>query len=70
MDVKTTFLNGVIEEEVCVEQPKVLRHLIGSLKCADSSEHYTVSNRHPNLGTPGSTIISLGCEPLSYFGRR
>ena len=22
MDVKTTFLNGVIEEEVCIEQPQ------------------------------------------------
>jgi hypothetical protein len=22
MDVKTTFLNGVIEEEVCMEQPQ------------------------------------------------
>jgi hypothetical protein len=38
MDVKTTFLNGIIEEEVYIEQ-KVLRPLIGSHMYADSREH-------------------------------
>ena len=37
---------------------KVLRHLIESLMCADSSECCTVSNKHPVLGTPGSIAIS------------
>ena len=35
MDVKTTFLNGVIEEEVYIEQPKDLRLKTGSLMSAD-----------------------------------
>ena len=35
MDVKTNFLNGVVEEEVYVEQPLVLRHMTGSLMCVD-----------------------------------
>ena len=35
MNVKTTFLNGVVEEEVYVEQPLGLRHMTGSLTCAD-----------------------------------
>ena len=35
MDVKTDFLNGVVEEEVYVEQHLVLRHMTGSLMCVD-----------------------------------
>ena len=35
MDVKIAFLNGVVEEEVYVEQHSVLRHMIGSLMYVD-----------------------------------
>jgi hypothetical protein len=35
MDVKTTFLNGVVEEEVYVEKQKDSRHMIGKHMCAD-----------------------------------
>ena len=38
---------------------KVLRHLIGSLMRANSSKYCMVSNMHPVLCTPRSTIISL-----------
>ena len=57
MDVKTTFLNEVFEEEVYIKNHKVLRHLIGNLMCVDSSEHYTVSNNDLMLGTLGSKTI-------------
>ena len=35
MDVKTTFLNGVVEEEVYVENHWDSRHMIGILMCAN-----------------------------------
>lgn len=59
MDVKEKFLNSFIEEELYIEQPNLLIHLIRILMCANSGEHYMVSNRHPKLGTLGSTVISL-----------
>ena len=49
MNVKTTFLNGVIEEEVYIEKP--VRHMIKRLVCADSRENFMVSNKHLMLGT-------------------
>ena len=59
MDVNITFLNRVIERRCTSSNHKVLRHLIESIMCTDSSEHYMVSNKQLVLGTPGLTIISL-----------
>ena len=35
MDIKTAFLNGVVEEEVYVEHPLVLRHMAVRLMCVN-----------------------------------
>ena len=58
MDIKKTFPNGFIKEEVYIEKPKGFETLIRSLMCAQSSKNCMVSNNHPVLGTPGSIVIS------------
>ena len=42
MDIKTAFLNGVVEEEVYVENPIGLRHMIGKIMCANRRNPCTV----------------------------
>ena len=58
MDVNTTFLNGVIEEEVYIEQPDGFTiHGSNSHVCR-LKKAYMDSSRHRELGIPGSTVIS------------
>ena len=59
MDVKIAFLNGVVEEEIYIEYPEGFGHIIWSHMCPNSGENCMVSNKHPEHGTLGSTIISL-----------
>ena len=53
MDVKTVFLNGIIEEEVYIEQPAGFKSSIVSRMCADSKERCMGSSKHPMLSTLG-----------------
>jgi hypothetical protein len=57
MDVKTTFLNGNIEEEVPLEQPKGFEvHDRASHVCCLKKGPCMASNMHPELGTLESTV--------------
>ena len=79
MDVKTTFLNGVIEEEGYIEQPegfetfnqeshvcRIKRALYG-LKKSPRAWYTRIDSYLTNLGF---TKSESGCKPLSYIGGR
>ena len=50
MDVKTFFLNGIVEEEVYIEQPKGLSSMVRSLMYACRKGIYMDSSKNPVLG--------------------
>ena len=53
MDVKTTFLNGVIEEEVYIEQPK----------------GFDVENRETHVCRPHQVLYGLKQAPRAWYSR-
>ena len=56
MDVKTTFLNMIIKEEVYIYiNLKALRYMGGSIMCAGLRKPCMESRRHPRHGIPGLT---------------
>ena len=57
MDVKTAFLNGVIEEEVYIEQPEKFDVENRETMYADYIKLFTGSSRHLEHGTQGLTAI-------------
>lgn len=58
MDVKITFLNGVVEEEIYIKRPEGFE-MIGRHMCVDLGVPCMVSNKRPKHGTLGSTHISM-----------
>jgi hypothetical protein len=60
MDVKTTFLNGVIEEEVYIEQPEGFETFNRESHVCRLKRALYGLKQAPVLGTPGSTTISPG----------
>jgi len=76
MDVKSAFLNGMLQQEVYVEQPKDLWILIGLMMSTNWKCHYMVLNKLLNLGMIDWPLISQGMDSreeililLSSFGR-
>lgn len=55
IDVKTTFLNGVLNEEICMKQPKGLSTPSTQTMCASSSARYMASTSRLACGTRPST---------------
>ena len=53
MDVKTTFLNGVIEEEVCIEQP----------------QGFKVEDRKTHVCKLKKALYRLKKDPRAWYGR-
>ena len=53
MDVKTTFLNGVIEEEVYIEQP----------------QEFEVEDRQTHVCKLKKALYGLKQAPRSWYGR-
>jgi hypothetical protein len=57
MDVKITFFNGIIEEEVYIEQPQEFEVYSRDTHVCRLKKHCMVSNRLPGPGMPGLTVI-------------
>jgi hypothetical protein len=55
MDVKTTFLNGIIEEEVYIEQPRGFEVSGKDTHVCKLKRPYMDSSRDQEYGIPGST---------------
>jgi hypothetical protein len=53
MDVKTTFLNGIIEEEVCIEQP----------------QGFEVEDRKTHVCKLNKALYGLKEAPRAWYGR-
>jgi hypothetical protein len=53
MDVKSVFLNGVIQEDVYVSQPQVSRISNTQIECTSFQRLCTGLNKHPGLGMLG-----------------
>jgi hypothetical protein len=53
MDVKSAFVNGVIQEEVYVRQPQVLRTPSIPIECTSFSRLCTGLSKHRGLGMLG-----------------
>jgi hypothetical protein len=57
MDVKSSFLNGVIQEEVCVRQPQVLRIPSILIECISSQKLCTSSSKCRGHGMLGLKLF-------------
>lgn len=75
MNVKTIFLNGLIEEEICIEQPEGFETYEWEM-CVESNEPCMVPIKHPKHGTLRPIHISVDwdspkvkrCQPISHCG--
>jgi hypothetical protein len=54
MDVKITFLNGEFDEEIYMQQPDGLWHLVKRTRYVNCENLYMDLNKHPNSGTKSS----------------
>ena len=50
MDVKSTFLNGILDKKVYIEQPNGFEILLKEIWSENYAKHYMVSRKLPKLG--------------------